>query len=519
MSNTYTTVLIDTVSIQDYIFSSNRLKENLGASYIIESKIDEAVNQVLVKIFGDQVNTNWKQRPEQLAITSTNHSAEIGYIGGGNTLLLFKEKSKATEFIKAFSTELLIRYPGVRTAFGIHEDFNLNDFQTCQRQLADHLAQNKSMYFRQTTIPKHGITADCPHSNEVAEHPSIRDNNYQYISTVVKVKQNIADEAHNAYNHKWKNILGDRFLFPKELDDLGQPDEQRYIAIVHIDGNNIGKEFQQCTSLHKLRALSLKVNQASEQAMKKLIENIVSLFPEGCLQNKEGKKDIGFKLKSVDELKNSWFLPIRPIITAGDDITFVCEGRLGVYLAERFVHFLQNPQNGEKPIKSCAGIAIVKAKYPFARAYHLAEELTMEAKKKSREDNDGCYLDFLISSSGFSGNLEHIRKQQFKTHSGTDLHFGPYKLDGQDEKSFKHLKNGLKELQKWPRSKVMALRETIMGSDADRKLFIKDAKAAGLALPVISGYSYHENIVQDSITPYFEMIELMGFYPKLLLES
>jgi hypothetical protein len=30
-------LIVDTVSIQKYIFSSNKLKENIGASYIVEN--------------------------------------------------------------------------------------------------------------------------------------------------------------------------------------------------------------------------------------------------------------------------------------------------------------------------------------------------------------------------------------------------------------------------------------------------------------------------------------------------
>ncbi|RMD58071.1 MAG: hypothetical protein D6828_03060 [Nitrospirae bacterium] len=47
-------VLIDTVSIQKYIFSTNNLKENLGASYIVddiyESHLIETVHQMFPSI-------------------------------------------------------------------------------------------------------------------------------------------------------------------------------------------------------------------------------------------------------------------------------------------------------------------------------------------------------------------------------------------------------------------------------------------------------------------------------------
>jgi hypothetical protein len=35
-------VIIDTVSIQSYIFSSNKLKENVGASYLVKKIYEES---------------------------------------------------------------------------------------------------------------------------------------------------------------------------------------------------------------------------------------------------------------------------------------------------------------------------------------------------------------------------------------------------------------------------------------------------------------------------------------------
>jgi len=55
------------------------------------------------------------------------------------------------------------------------------------------------------------------------------------------------------------------------------------------------------------------------------------------------------------------------------------------------------------------------------------------AKKKSREE-DGSYIDFFISSAGWSGSLEDILDKHLSTVNGK-LHFGPYRVDSTtDEK-------------------------------------------------------------------------------------
>src|SRR3990172_1236668 len=105
-------VLLDTVSIQKYIFQSNKLKENIGASYLVEKIYEEYLNDAVFEIFGKRFEIDlWKKEPSIIRIHS--EPFEIGYIGGGNALLLFQEKEKAIAFIKQWTTSLLINTPGI----------------------------------------------------------------------------------------------------------------------------------------------------------------------------------------------------------------------------------------------------------------------------------------------------------------------------------------------------------------------------------------------------------------------
>lgn len=104
MGKSVCAVLIDTVSIQEYIFSSNKLKENMGASYIVDNIFKEHLKSTLQKIFSIQnLNINeWKEKPGVYTIFHPDVKFEIGYIGGGNALILFKAKEKIKEFIEIF---------------------------------------------------------------------------------------------------------------------------------------------------------------------------------------------------------------------------------------------------------------------------------------------------------------------------------------------------------------------------------------------------------------------------------
>ena len=55
--------VLDTTGIQPYIFGSNRLRENVGASYLVSQATDEWVKEVLK---GLKKTENWKiQIPDQ----------------------------------------------------------------------------------------------------------------------------------------------------------------------------------------------------------------------------------------------------------------------------------------------------------------------------------------------------------------------------------------------------------------------------------------------------------------------
>ena len=79
-----TAVLIDTVLIQKYVFASNRLKENLGASYLVENIYEG----YLIESLQDTTNTvgdinAWKSSPEEFKmVDDKNLQCEVGYTGG-----------------------------------------------------------------------------------------------------------------------------------------------------------------------------------------------------------------------------------------------------------------------------------------------------------------------------------------------------------------------------------------------------------------------------------------------------
>ncbi|MDP2692019.1 MAG: hypothetical protein Q8O88_00080 [bacterium] len=499
-------VLIEAMSIQQYVFSSNKLRENIGASYIVE-KLLYGKNGLMDKILKEMYGHNFDIELWKNSVIHENLDCEIGYVGGGNTLVFFSDELNAIAFIKRFSRDCILNFPSLRITFGVKGGFNNSDYKNEFQKLLQNLKERKAQSIPIVSIPKHGITADCPWSNDTAE--VFEDIIKKYISHASKSKIQAAKEAQNNQEKTFKSLNG-KYCLTDEIDFLGQNKESSYIAVVHIDGNGMGKIFSRINGISDLRMKSKAVSLKAHNAMEMLIGHIIFI--------KENKLLDGLNFKS--DGNNRTILPIRPILVGGDDVTFICEGRLGLYLAEKFIEIFydkterDNKNNIQEKLMdgACAGVAIVKSHFPFYKAVKLAEELCSEAKKISRSDG-GSSISYYYSATTFSGSLDELRKKTHEAQSG-NMYYGPYKLfDENDTHSIENLKNGIKHFNiGWPKNKVMQLREIIADSGSAQKLFEKEISEIGLELP-----NSQTSIWANSHTAFFDQIELMDFYIDTLL--
>jgi hypothetical protein len=508
-------VLIDIISIQKYVFGSNKLKENIGASFLVKDIYESILHQAVKEVFKGQnfYFDRWKKEVDKIAIE--NEVFEIGYIGGGNALLFFKEPDKtkepdkAREFIRLWTKILLIEAPGLVTGIAC-EEFDIKNFKENNKALFNKLKENKYKYIPQTILPRHGITAECKRSGysieKIWNYPE--DKEGEYLSSMTNAKIDASKETKNVLEKRFKDILNDKFTFTDNLEELGQKyGQDSHIAIVHIDGNEIGKRFQDTEELRDIRALARDLEKATENSFENLLKKIINNF------------ELIEEEVTIYKANNKKILPIRPIILGGDDITFVSDGKLGIYFAKLFMEafemeaFEKEPVSDGKPLTSCAGIAITKTKFPFYRGYELAEQLCNKAKivRKEKKKN-GSWIDFHIAYSGFSGTLEEIRNDHYKAIQG-DLLFRPYMINSKEEYGFDTLIRKTKELNKLPKSKIAELRTVLtQGVEATSSFVIREK-----TLPEYG--TYKNKLFENSKTPYFDMIEIIGCYPDFELRK
>lgn len=458
-------VLVDTVSIQQYVFNSNKLQLNLGASHIVAHEIFDKSRLI---------------------------GGKVVFEGGGNALLEFENGSLAKDFIRKYSLDLLLNFPGLKVSFGnIEGDLDTNDgtqFKATMEALHNNLKENKQNHYCITSPFKPGIVADCAFTEDGA---AVIDSDWdgKLLSAKALAKKECFEKGEIQLKKDFKDVLGN-WEFPREFDKLGQSEGFNYIAVVHIDGNGVGKMFKEQGSKAELKQLSDQVKEIVRNVLKELLKEVVS----HC------EKD-----NDKEESKEK-YLPFRPIIVGGDDITFVCKGKLGLYLAQRFLELYKDQEiNGQK-LEASAGICMVKTKFPFFKAYETAEDLLTEAKAKANEDhnqnqtNSPYYPSYMAYEIIGSGNSTPDVTKIFSLAQFEAI----VKLAGH-----------FSEKNNWTKTKIMAFREVL--SDA-----IENDNAA---LPEFLEFVEHSKMRKiefpremknvDDLKNIYRAIEINEFYETL----
>ncbi|NEQ36899.1 MAG: hypothetical protein F6K40_11665 [Okeania sp. SIO3I5] len=563
----YTVTVLDTTGIQPYIFGSNKLRENIGGSYLVKQATDDWVRKTLglKDVIGVPILTFLsKQKPIEEGAPS-----EIVYAGGGNTILLFKSMETAIEFTKKLSRKVLIDAPGINLIVA-HKKFDWDKdqlYEVVSNLMRNELEQQKYKRIPSSPLLGLGVTAFCNSTQLVAvdysnnrDYQMPKDSKPYLISREIAAKLKAVSYANKSLKEMIEELLKDstnnvsekfqEYQLPLRIDQLGRSrDENSYVAVVHADGNSMGKRFREYAQqqseqysdnpnlanrayVEAMRNLSKSVDSAGKQALKKVIETLVNSIQKVTENGKTVKKVVG-KLGEFRIEEN--FFPFRPLVYGGDDITFVCDGRLGLELGAIYLQELEKHTMPDgKPIKACAGISIVKTHYPFARAYALSEALCKEAKqfvkktKKTKEPGGFSALDWHIASSGLSGSISEIRQREYLVSSG-NLTMRPIRLqcsknEWQNWQSFTQVIEDFIDGNDWKgrKNKVLALREVLReGIDATRQ-FLKNYKPTKLP-NFIPESSESRRLANDGwlngVCGYFDAIEVIDFYLSLGQEN
>lgn len=531
----YTLTIVDTTGIQEYIFGANNLAQNVGASYLVECSTQQWVIDALDALLANHnVRDLDSESPfkEDEVIEDDALQAEVVYAGGGNTVILFASHELAVAFARRLTSKVLLEAPGLQLVL-VHQDFDwqsqsLGGKVGVVKRAMDCLTAQKAGRVTSWRLLGLGVTAACVFTGlpAVAE-----DKDGRLISAEVRAKLSAEERRARDRLKRLVNLHG--YDIPKDFDDFGRTKgESSYIAIIHTDGNGMGKRIHHIRDkypapadnrnyIQEIRAFSLSIQTAAKKALQGTVDKLVASIDE--------QKTIS----GVIELKNKQ-LPFRPIVFGGDDVTFVCDGRLGLSLAAYYLkQFSSLELSDKKPAYCRAGIAVVKTHYPFARGYALANELCQSAKQYIKErqkppfaEEDLTALDWHFAVGGLVLGLTEVREREYTVPQEGKLWMRPVRLTNPEEdwRSWQTFSQIVQKFQtddeQWTerRNKVKALRDALRAGPNVVKQFLT---VYGLGkLPEIE--LWPDMAIQGwqgNQCGYFDAIEAMDFFVPLAGES
>ena len=447
---------------QAYIFRSKKLKNNVAASEIIRYVTEpDCFRAAGGELFNEEEN--------------------LVYSGGGHAVLCFDKRDKARDFAVCIEKFILEKFPGLELFVKIRDYDPAVSPAENVRLLRSELEQKKGLRlsaFRQGTFGiEKGFDSDS-------------------INALVNDKADLETaERSDKFSAEEKQMFGD-YKVADEFENLGgTKNESSFIAVIHIDGNSMGKRVEAIDSsvnknmsdfdcYSKVRkSFSSAIQSDFEKSILETEKEIRDLLQEGLLQKKAGDaRHMGLDI-------DAGIFPIRRLINSGDDICLVTEGRIGIEVARRILEKLSGMTNREdgKNYSACAGVALVHSKYPFYKAYALAEELCSNAKKaiaKGGEGSETSAIDWHIEFGELYGGVSELREQYMV--EGKSLCARPYYVCGSEISGLNKYDDWKKTMSKLQsknlaRSKYKGLRTALTqgreASDMYVKMNLMDAKA------------------------------------------
>lgn len=454
MSNSkYALAMYDVRGKQEYIFKTNKLKEIVGGSCIIrdcfkeylfpsaEEYMRRKAKKEGIPLSDDEVcgiyNYNdLKNEPEYISEINkgkefsqkafermmqdekcaARYAGEVVYEGGGNFFVLYKDKETCIEINKIFTRKLLKELYTLKV---------LCTYIELENGLVNFIEDRKKLYEKHR-ISEAEESVICPVNtlpfvqvDEVTSLPLTKynENTRKKVSTEAEAK--LAKHL-DVYNEKYGE---------KDLDKLvTRKGEESLLAVVYIDGNNMGAKVQNVLGTETSYDQCVKkLRETSEFIQKNYVEDRIKDIDQMLEEKaKKGKKKAGKRL----------------VVVAGDEINLICNARDAYDIAKTYLKGLHQVswKDSTEPCSACAGIAIFHSHAPYAQAYKVAEECCEsgktrmkkleKAREKEGKSKEVCYIDVHYCQKGIGMSLDDIREKEVG-----GLISKPWLLDMEDEKN------------------------------------------------------------------------------------
>jgi len=428
-------VMVQTNSNQSFIFSSPRLREQIGASFEIT---------LLSRWVKEEAEKLLKQKPLPTSFWVSDSS--------GKVIVRFTDdegapKNLAKQLIREVTLRALTDTPGLDVT-GVFIEATSNtvdadDLQELDRVFLEYSLNRRPAAARFPQFPflERGSESALPASASLGDlkfsQESLQRNNFDEsspLSLPSRVKRAFAstsrkrqvDDVQKRLAKQGKELKQEPQLDPTKLAAAFQDGEEfenvknmlSSVGVVHIDGNGVGAIMRDLGCAHRA-VQKVGVSTTSDEETTEESKGLQSFIMEVNRRLDNVVKDaIALSWYYVQELTPDTVVPIVPVLVGGDDVTVYTDGRYAIPFAEAYIHhyekltkdddllsvlaivaggkktdaperdqfeiddyIIQNPG----PLTASAGVAIVGRNFPFHIAYDLAECLVSRGKKLGKK--------------------------------------------------------------------------------------------------------------------------------------
>lgn len=507
--------MYDVRGIQSYIFKTNKVKDIIGASILVEGIIEKAFCFAAEKLLKENEYIYTWENNESLKVLEEESSvlAQVLFIGGGNAYIAYRKEEDFLNISREMSKYVLTQTYSLQLAIAMVKmtsDY-YQDYKSINKEMT-RIKESMPMTRCMGTLPivkvdamtGYPITIDSAHLED------------DEVSTEVRLKRAACETRKEGKEKEFDNLIT-------------QKGEESQIAIIHIDGNNLGMRIRQ---LMEAEEMSGKSYGEYVERMRLISCNIKTKFAT-AYENMDTHLKNWVKSDHNKVLKKGDVVYLRKIIIAGDDVTFVCNAKIAMSLVEYFVKavskecmFWDENMTKEQNLKNygfsvCAGIAYINSHFPFSTGYEVAEECCESAKKKAKlpenlhNEKVGNWFDFQICRNVQANSLHTYREKNYHLADGSFLLRRPWCIITDQnvpsvENNYEELKVQFRKFgaeEKIARTYVKKLRNTYPHGREEMKKLIAFMDSRGNALGKES-----EDGFKNNLAVWYDALEMEDFY-------
>lgn len=399
--SSYVLAMYDIRGKQEFIYRSNRLKEIVGGSAIIRDCFKNYLYPVAETI-GEKKGIYPARDTFSRELFEEHiregYLGEVVYEGGGNFLLLFKDEETFKEVTYLFTKKLLEEVGTLRVLGTCISDVNFDLYESERDENGKIIRQGDKDRLYAEHRKNEGMESNISPWGTL---PIVQVDRRTYMPLVDTIhtqggKMEKVSKESKAKYAAYEKECKDK---PEEVNEMVldnmilQKGEDSLLAIIYIDGNNMGAQVQEhCKGkfsyedcVNALRVFSKEIQENYIDNRKVDIDRVLKEKHQKDKKNNNGKR--------------------RLVIGAGDEMNLICNAHDAFTCAREYISTLP------KGCSSCVGIAVFHSHAPYADVYRIAEECCESGKKwmKEHKVNHASLLDFHYCQGAIGVSLEDIR--------------------------------------------------------------------------------------------------------------